>query len=397
MFIIEYLSSILCKLPEEMITLIIISLVWFLLWLVTRKKLTKYGISIYPFVIIIRSEKLRKIIITFSQKYPRFVKYFSIAGLVVSIPVIFYSLFYLLIKIIEGFHTPKMTSAQTGIFEFFTIPLPQLMIFVFVLTLSILFHEFSHGISCSIEKKSIKSVGIFYIFPFFLGGYVVPELDLDELIEGEKRLLKSYAKMVAAGIFTTFLLTIIAFSFLINFNVVVSPFFKKGKGALITRVIEKSPAWNRLHVGDVIIRINNTRIASPKDVIIFIRNAGPNSLVVIYLLDRIVLIHLSSHPRNSKWGYLGVELFQYYKPKIRILQPIHAFYIYLTFFYGYALNFVLLIFNAIPIFIFDGGKVLWAILNMKEKVGNRIFNAIQAFAVLLLIIFCIAFFLTKTP
>ena len=392
MFIVEYLSNMLRKLPKEVIIFVIISLAWFLLWLVTRKKFAKYGVSIYPFAIIIRSEKLRKIIMAFSYKHPRFVKYFSMVGLIISIPTIFYSLFYLLTEIIKRFHTPETTGTQVGIFEFLKIPLPQLIIFVFVLTLSVLFHEFSHGVSCSIEGEDVKSVGIFYIFPFFFGGYVVPGLDPEELIRKERGLLKSYAKMVAAGLFTTFLLTVIAFSLLVNFNIAISPFFEKGKGALITRVVEGSPAWNKLHVGDVIIKINNTKITSPKDVVNFIRNASPNNLIVIYLLDRTVIIRLGSHPSNSSWGYLGVELFQYYKPKIGVLQPIHAFYIYLVFFYGYTLNFVLLIFNAIPIFIFDGGKVLWAILNMKEKLGNKLFNAIQALAASLLIVFCITLF-----
>ena len=165
---------------------------WFLLslifWIMVglaivllKNKKKAYSVF-FPLLAIFRTRRLNKIITRISRKGPKFWRIFWNIGIFVSFGFTIYGFYFLFSNVISLIFTPKIENAIIPLIPGVTIELPIFFYLILPLLFIITTHEFSHGISASVDGVEIKStgvlgVGIFYIVGF--GAFV--EVDEREL------------------------------------------------------------------------------------------------------------------------------------------------------------------------------------------------------------------------
>jgi len=143
------------------------------------------------------------------------------------------------------------------------------------LIVTLVVHEFSHGILCRVEGVKVKAMGILLaLLP--IGGFAEP--DEKELMDNKKTDRMQRIRIFSAGVISNFIVALIAFSVFFYLLGFISPLI------VVRAVNENSPAYGIVQEGDVILSINNIEVKRIDDVSRALK-AGNPSLVIKYKHD----------------------------------------------------------------------------------------------------------------
>ncbi len=362
---------------------LILFLIWSIIAVIAKlMKLDKKGITIFPLILVVRSNKFLEIIMSEAKKRKKFwiivakvSPFFIWLVLLLSVVYFIANLYFLLIGVLRVSGGIPVGTPLVPIIPFITVSGKFLLYLTIASAIAIIPHEIAHGVVAIKEGLDVKSTGFFFILGAILGAFV--ELPEEELIEINKDVqnidkikLKSLKKVLAAGIFFNTIMFTILYGVTLNYDQIMSPLFKVN-GVEIVRVYSESPAEKAgLESGIVIVKINDTQITDIDAFLDYTDNIAPGDVLILYSSDGgIYVLKTSINPDNKERAYLGIVITNHYESKCSFI-PDSLYLELFTFLYVFMLlQFVVIITNALPIFISDGAKYIFIFL--REKLANR--------------------------
>ena len=381
------------SISEPIIAFLTLLLVWTIVSILAKlfHFKEKYGLTIYPLILIYESETFTKFINKQSQKNVNFwKKYSKISGLstlaLAFIAIAYFGLnayFLLKEKLIVTSTGVAVGTPVVPIIPFITIPWNFFAIFLIASALSIIPHEFAHGVVAVNEGVKIKSTGIFVLFGLILGGYVKLdeefEKDFEKLFEEKteksvrRDISRKLYKIAGAGLLANILMAIIFFG-------AIGGLYEKG-GVLILSVEEGSPAFKAgLKTNDVILQIGNDSIRSVSDLQKVLSKYSPNETVLVYTDRGVFNLTFGSNPANDSRAYMGISIWDYYKFKMGKLDKNTELMLYLMLNIIFILQITIMLLNALPLYITDGAKAILAYLiskNINPQTALKFYNLIN--------------------
>jgi membrane-associated protease RseP (regulator of RpoE activity) len=259
-------------------------------------------------------------------------------------------------NLLKFFIQPAAAGGVVPIIPGITITGLPLMYMLVALAVTLLTHEFAHGLSSSKDDITIKSSGLL-AFLILFGAFVEPdEEEFENTATPQSRM-----RMLAAGSFANLAWGFVFLIILLNFNPMVSLAYNPPSGAYIYELQAGSPASQALEVGDVIIGLNDTTINNWLAVSVFMEDAGAGSQLTIHTLEGDVTIILAASELNASRGYMGVFGADYWEPKPGwdlFLTPMFVFHLNQVIFWCYLILMSVALFNLLPIPPLDGDKLL---------------------------------------
>jgi membrane-associated protease RseP (regulator of RpoE activity) len=336
----------------------IIGFIWLVVYFVAQaigvEKLSEKGIDAgFPFFIMWRTQRLNAFLTRMGKKFPRV--FFNI-GIVVGFGGMVFSFWMFGDNLIKFFVQPSAAGGVVPIIPGVTITGLPLVYMLIGLAVTLLTHEFAHGLAASKDDIAIKSSGLLAFLVLF-GGFVEPD---EEQFENEAT-PQSRMRMLAAGSYANFAWGLVFLIILANFYPLMSIGYYPPSGAYIYDLQARSPAAEALVIGDVIIGLNDTEIANWTAVSRFMVNAPAGAQLTIHTLDREVTIILAPTEQNASRGYIGVYGSDYWEPRPGwdlILTPMFVFHLQQIIFWCYLILISIALFNLLPIPVFDGDKLL---------------------------------------
>lgn len=325
------------------------------------------NLVIYPFFLLVKRSSSPQWIPRFTRSRPFsiFINLFPIL-LVVSIGLAIYltlSVDFTLISHLFGTGEVGQSTSSVRLVPIIpgvTIGLSQAPYLLIALVIAILVHEGFHGLAATSTTVRIKSVGLF--IALFLGGAFV------EIEEGDlkDKSLRDKAKVISAGVAVNLLLAgvfLSAFMFLVP---------ALSHGVEIYGLEKGYPAYSILRVGDVILSVNGV----PTPDLQHLQSLAPfPPYVNLSILRNNSYLSITVPTVDGK---IGVFLGDYIPPQYYALIN--------TIYWLFTINFSLALFNALPLYITDGGKLLTeALKTLIPSAGERISYWIQGLFLLMLI------------
>ena len=272
---------------------------------------------------------------------------------------------------IKFFTQPAQAGGVVPIIPGVTITGLPLIYMLIGLAVTLITHEFAHGLASSREDIPIKSSGLLFFYVIF-GGFVEPDEETFEQKAGPK----SRMRMLAAGSFANLITGLIVLILIANFNPIASIAYNPPDGAYIYETQAGSPGAAALQIGDVIVGLNDTEIDTWIDLGVFMANTTSGSLLTLHLKDgSSPTIILAENPSNASLGYIGVFGADNWEPKPGwdvIFTPMTAFHAQQILSWLWIILVSIGLLNLLPIPAFDGDKLLSNALSLVTEDENKI-------------------------
>lgn len=352
-----------------------------------RNKFTKQGsVLMYKTKLGLKSMEIT------AKKYPRLMRILGDIGIYLGF---FFMIVIVIILIENAISLLFVPSTMPGVSPVLPgIPIPGAPIFlplwygIISIFITVLIHEFSHGVIARLYDIKVKSSGFLFIGPI-IGAFVEP----DEK-QMEKKPKKQQLAVLGAGPFSNILLALIVILLL---QFAIAPLMNSTlveNGVSINVLSNHSADLAGLETGMVITEINNNQIDNDKDFLFILENSKPNEEINLknYYNESFIAI-LGTHPEHEDRGYLGInaktnfeynpELIEKYSKipfnLLMILQRLLTWLFIISFGIGVA--------NLIPLGPVDGGRMLLIVLTkyFKKEKAKLIWTRISAFSILLLL------------
>jgi membrane-associated protease RseP (regulator of RpoE activity) len=344
---------------DPITVLIIVAGIYLAIYLIAQaigtEKLSERGVDAgFPFFIMIRTERLNNFLTRMGKKFP---KAFFNVGIVVSFGGMIFGFWLLLDNFIKFFVQTDAAGGIIPVIPGVTISGLPLVYLLIGLAITLITHEFAHGLAASRDDVPIKSSGLVFFYVLF-GGFVEP----DEETFVEKSTPRQRMRLLAAGSFANLIWGFIFFILLANFTSLMSIGFNSPSGAFIYDIAADTPAYDSLQVGDVIIGLNETDIDTWYNVSLFMADAPSGALVTVHTLSDSFNITLAANPGNESRGYIGIYGADYWEPKPGWEWipggPMYAFHMNQILTWCFIILVSIAIFNLLPIPVFDGDGLL---------------------------------------
>lgn len=304
---------------------------------------------------------------------------------VVSVVLGFLGMFFISVELVKGFFQllTKNATPTVGVvlpfdvkgavyvpFEYWLI---SILIIMFV-------HEFSHGIFARLNTIKVKSSGLAFlgaIVPLIPGAFV----DVDERSLRKKSLF-SQLSVFSAGPFANVIFAGVFFVFMFLMNPLVDELYAPS-GVRITDVVAQSPAAiTGLVVGESIRNIDGRMIQTTNDFSAAFDGKTEGSNILIE--NRKIM--LGKNPANNE-AFLGVIVEQ----EQRLVSE-HVFlassvkWLKELFFWLFALNLGVGLFNLLPLGPLDGGRMVHVLLchYFAKRHVHRVMSTVNMFLLLVL-------------
>jgi membrane-associated protease RseP (regulator of RpoE activity) len=244
-----------------------------------------------------------------------------------------------------------------------TLSLYWLPYFAFAVVVVILPHEFAHGIVSRLENIPVLSTGILAALVFF-GAFVEP----DEK-EFEKASLLARLRMLASGSSTNLVTALL-------FLILLTGLFAPSNGILIHETVPGGPL-DQAGIGrwDVIQAINGTSVVSYSNFSTFMARVKPGEIVNVTVLHDNMVEHQSiaavAAPENQSRAIIGFSRWSDYHPTRFALEQYTGVNLYWTVSWTYLIAFSVAVFNMLPLYPFDGERVLYYPLERLVKKRKR--------------------------
>ena len=352
-------------LTPELSFLIGLVVFWVILYILAYVfHLDKYGLDVKPAFLMYKSKALNTSIDKLAKKKPVLWTTLSNIGVAFSVGLMAFSLYFLINNLLR-FSQVGEIGYVAPVIPGLTLSLVWLPFFLVAVVVIVLPHELAHGIMARVENISVLSTGILAVLVFF-GAFVEP----DEK-EFEKASLTARLRMLSAGSATNLVTALLAL-------ILLSGLFAAPAGLLIQETVPNGPLENAgLGRWDVIQAINGTPITTYADFSIYMRSvkAGQNLSLTVLHNNRVeqITITTASAPENKSRAIIGLNtgLGASYQPNRLGLDQYAGVNLYWTIFWIYAFAFSLAVFNMLPLYPFDGERVLYYPLERFVKKRKR--------------------------
>lgn len=369
----------------------IVALALFLI--LKRKQVNVQGVFPVLFIVMYRSAFGLKSMRSFARRHPGLLRVLGWAGVIVGFTgMIFicaqlvYATFGLIFDGAPPSVQPVLPFSAKGVFY---VPFLYWVISIFLLALV---HEFAHGIMSNLYKVKVKSSGFAFLclfLPVIPAAFVEPEE-----VELKKKSFSKQLAVFAAGPFANILFALLMIGVVFSFAPTVDAAFNNA-GVEIVRITEDSPAdLSGLEQGEVITAIGDNSVPEFSDFQTALRNASPDSEMLVTTSERAVMVNLSAHPKNSSWAYLGVVARQHTIPDDKFVEEwgVHIPYVVKwfsgLFFWLFMLNLGIGLFNLLPIGPVDGGRMFQLVclkFFKNEKTALKVWAKTSMFFILLIL------------
>jgi len=332
---------------------------WAVIYIVSRmigtERLNEKGIDTgTPLFLMIRTERLNAFLTRMGKKFPRA---FWNVGIVVAFGGMIFGFYIFADNFLKFFITPAEAGGVVPIIPGVTISGLPMVYMLIGLAVTLITHEFAHGLASSKDEVPIKSSGIL-IFLVIFGAFVEPD---DEVFEKEVG-PRTRMRLFAAGSYANLITAFVVFLLMMNFNPMMSIAFNQPNGAYIYETVSGTPGAEALQIGDVIVGLNDTDINNWTDVGTFMANTTAGSQVTIHTLDGSpVAVVLAANPNNATLGYIGVLGADHWEPKPGwdlFLSPLFVLHVQQILLWTWIVLVSVGLLNLLPVPALDGDRIL---------------------------------------
>ena len=333
--------------------------------LVFKDKLVKYGVDVRFPTIMWKTKRLRGFLDRIANRSPTFWKWFMNIGIVISFGAMIIMTYSLLSSLLTIADTPSVSLVIPG------VEVPGSPIFVpfaygiIGLATVIIVHEFAHGILARREKVSIKSIGLL-LFAILPGAFVEPD---EEEIKNVKR--SSRMRIYAAGSIANLSLALVAILITLLISSFAIPATFQENGMEINRVLSGAPAENILKPGMIIESINGHDVSDVNSYYKAVSTLKPGKMANITTNQGKYNFTAGTNPNNKSVGYMGVMVAKKLEVRHDVANvygnqlPWLWFSALELFSWIYLLNLAVGLFNILPMKPLDGGHLLEDLLSYR--------------------------------
>ncbi len=380
-----------------------------------------------PFFVMIKTQRLNASLTRWGKRIPR--NFFNI-GIVVGFVGMVFGFVLFTSNLIAFFVQPASAGGVVPIIPGVTITGLPLVYMIIGLAVTLLTHEFAHGLACARDNIPIKSAGLLFLLVLF-GGFVEPDETVfeenithpetvpeenktppeivyeekdtshetvfeekttpPETVSKNKASTSDRMRVLAAGSFSNMIWALVFLILIANFYSLMSIGYYPA-GTYVYQIAEGSPAEGVLQVGDVITALNDTKISSWRDLGIFMSNTHAGSSLLIGTSRGNFSVILAQSQSDTNKGYIGIYGADHWAPKQGLEWlpdgTMFAFHTQQIFLWCYIILFSVAIFNLLPIPILDGDKLLYNGLSLRiedKKTINKIMWPIRIIALVIVI------------
>lgn len=358
------------NLTPEITFLLGLVIFWGVLYLIAYVfHLEKHGLEVKPAYLMYRSKALNSSIDRLAKKQPALWTLLSNISLAFSIGLMAFAV-YFLINNLFGFTQGGGGSYVAPAVPGLTLSLYWLPFFIFAAVVVMLPHELAHGIMARMANIPVLSTGIFAILVFF-GAFVEP----DEK-EFEKAPLIARLRMLSVGSSTNLVTALLAL-------LLMSGLFMPPSGILIHETLPNGPLDTAgLGRWDVIQAINGTPVANYDNFYDYMSGVKPRENLTLTVLHNNKVENLTittwADKENKSRAIVGFitagfisRLLPTYQPNRLGLDQYTGINLYWTMFWIYLVAFSVAVLNMLPLFPFDGERVLYYPLERFVKKRKR--------------------------
>jgi len=351
------------NLTPELAFLFGLAIFWAALYLIAYVfHLDKHGFEVKPAYFMYKSKALNSTLDKMAKKKPFLWTLLSNIGLAFSFGLMAFSLYFLINNLFR-FTQIGEVSYVAPVVPGLTLSLYWLPFFFFAVVIVILPHEIAHGITSRLANIPVLSTGIMAVLVFF-GAFVEP----DEK-EFEKASLIARLRMLSSGSATNLVTALLAL-------LLLTGLFAPPQGILIHETVPAGPL-ETAGIGrwDVIKALNDTPVITYANFSTYMMRVRPGDNLTLTVLHNNKLEQKSittvPAPENKSRALVGFSRWSEYHPSRVVLEQYAGVNLYWTVFWTYVISFSVAVFNMLPLYPFDGERVLYYPLERLVKRRKR--------------------------
>lgn len=356
---------------------------WVVLMIIGKMfpSLEKHGLFIGPFYAIWKTTRLNPIFTKVAMKWRIAWKVLFDIGIALGIGQMIFAYYWLLKNLLAFLKATGEASPVYPVIPGLTIGLETIKYFVPAILVIFITHEFAHGIAARMSGVRIRSVGALAAFLVFAAFVEPDEQELKQLSVRDK--LRMFSAGSMANLATALLII----------GIISVLFLATPQGVLVMDTLKGYPAEGKVPPYSVIVALNETEITSIRDLAAYLSQTKPGDVVVIRFVDpdgmlRGVRLKLAPNPENKSRGFLGVRIVNYMPTRIR-MSPLASLELLNLLSWIQMLCLSAAVLNMLPIYPFDGGRVIFTLIDMKlsgKGARDLVKGVIMGTALLLLVL-----------
>ena len=360
---------------DNLLTAVLLVLVaWGVINLLIRNpRISQLGIKSHFLYITYKTQRLNTLIRRWGEGNRFTLQVIGNLGVAFSSGLTIFTIYFLATNLIRFYNKPAIAVPVTPVLPGININLRQTPYLLVAIVVAIVLHESAHGMIAWSEGIPIKNIGLF-LAVLLPGAFVEP--DEEKLAEARDI---SKLRVLSSGSLANLTTAIVCIVILSNFLLVLSPLYETASsGVLIVGVVEGGPAdRSGLTLGDVIYEINGRRTRDMDEFSNVMSRVLPGETIEIAASTGRKVVETVGREERA---IIGVVLSDYYRPKTSLLEnrigrqiPYHLL---LTIFWTYTVGLSTAMFNMLPVYPFDGDRVLEVII---QRVAGKNVLEIRGF------------------
>jgi membrane-associated protease RseP (regulator of RpoE activity) len=232
-------------------------------------------------------------------------------------------------------------------------------------------HELSHGVLSRIFGAKLKSLGLLMFGILPIGAFVEPEDKTIKKLAPEKQ-----TGIFSAGIAANFVAMLVFFALMFATMLYIAP-RAYSYGVVVSGTTPGYPAYNVLSIGSQVLQWNGQSVSNIGTLEIAASSDRPGKPVAVVTSAGAYTFNAIPNPSDASKGIIGVSMV--YEPIIRGAKASLVYFLYTLFALSMLLNFLVAVFNLLPIPGLDGWSIYNA--NIRNKRLIRYITAIVLVAI----------------
>jgi len=346
-------------------------------------------------IFLVRTRRAVGFIKKWGEKLEIFWKIFGTIGVLLCVAGMLFITFLFIDNSFKMLSTPSEASKTYLVIPGVQMPgspifVPFIAGIISIIILAVI-HEFSHGFVAAAERIRLKSVGwgLFLIFPL---AFVEPD---EEDMKNASRMarLRVFSAGSASNITVSVIFALILYQVI---TPAILPLVDFDGIQILTVTPESGADTAGLQPNHVITSINGQEALNMTRAVEILSGVAPAQTINVTANSTEYSLTMTADPDNTSRAIMGVTFTQHWSFKEQGLKTEALSFLQTLFFWLANLNLIVGIMNLLPIFIFDGGKILAETLGYKlgEKQVMKIVSGVSNLVMILLIFNLVGSYLT---